>query len=291
MEAQDKSDLIEINTLIDLTDKPIGLTREEIGWSKVRSNASNCICCCCNNSITLVTTNDSYILDHVPLDNIQFAQTNASLQYLALSNHVKIAIIDLVDNDIRNQYRRKSSGSGSGSSNIYNGKNNSMNNNKLATETKIVNLSAHGLTMNDIIFWRWLNNNCLAILSYEALYTCSMSQQHINHPAYTAFSNRSRYLSMHKVLDAHEYLTALCQVTDIHQDVSGNLFAISSLYSTGSLLRINNSSNASSNTPQNSNGSISNNTNLMTNPINPGLTRRGALHMTPFFRNFNFAIS
>lgn len=241
MEAHDKRDLIEINQLIDLTDKPIGLNRDEIGWSRVRSNASNCICCCCNNSITLVTTDDSYILDHVPLDNIQSAQTNASLQYLALSNDRKIAIIDLVDNELE-----------------YSCHNNNNNNNNLATETKVVNLTPHGLTMNDIIFWRWIDDSNLAILSYEALYTCSVNQQHINHPAYTAFSNRSRYISMQKIFDLHQNISTLCQVYDIQRDLSGNFYAISSLYSTSSLMKMNSFSNthqphtppnASSNTP------------------------------------------
>lgn len=228
--TNNKRDLIEITRLIDLTDKPIGLTRDEIGWSKVRSNASNCICCCSNNSITLVTTDDSYILDHVPLDNIQFAQTNASLKYLALSNHRKIAIIDLVENNI-NDCRP---------GNTRNANSHSQG------ETKVVNLAAHRLTMNDVIFWRWLDNTNLAILSYGALFTCSVEQQHINHPAYTALHNRSRYLTMHKVYDSHEYLSALCQVTDIHRDLSGNIYAISSLYSTNSLLRNQNILNSAS---------------------------------------------
>lgn len=218
MEAHDKRNLIEISQLIDLTDKPIGLTRDEIGWSKVRSNASNCICCCNNNSITLVTTDDSYILDHVPLDNIQFAQANASLQYLALSNHRKIAIIDLVDNDINYNCNRT--------------------NNNLMSETKIVNLAAYGLTMNDIIFWKWLDDTNLVILSFEALYICSIDQQHINHPAYTAFSNRSRYLSMEKIFQIHQNLSSLSQVNDVQRDVSGNIYAISSLYSTKNLLKM-----------------------------------------------------
>lgn len=220
MEAHDKRDLIEISQLIDLTDKPIGLTRDEIGWSKVRSNASNCICCCHNNSITLVTTDDSYILDHVPLDNIQFAQTNSSLQYLALSNHRKIAIVDLVDNDLN-----------------YNC--NSRSNNNLMSETKVVNLAAYGLTMNDIIFWRWLDDTNLVILSYEALFICSIDQQHINHPAYTAFSNRSRYLSMEKIFEVHQNLSALCQVNDVQRDITGSIYAISSLYSTSNILKLN----------------------------------------------------
>lgn len=223
MEAHDKRDLIEISQLIDLTDKPIGLTRDEISWSKVRSNGSNCICCCCNNSITLVTTDESYILDHVPLDNIQFAQANTSLQYLALSNHRKIAIIDLVGNDIK--------------CGCYNSSSN--NNNSLSSETKLVNLASHNLTMNDIIFWRWIDDSTLAILSHEALYTCSVTQHHINHPAYTAFSNRSRYLSMEKVFDCHPNISALSQVTDIHRDYTGNLYAISSLYSSPNLLKLN----------------------------------------------------
>lgn len=218
IEAHNTRDLVEISQLIDLTDKPIGLARDEIGWSRVRSNGSNCICCCCNNSITLVTTDDSYVLDHVPIDNIQYAQTNSSLQYLAMSNNRKIAIIDLVDNDIK-------CGCGFSSTN-----------NNLTSETKVVNLAAHSLTMSDVIFWRWLDDTTLAILTYQALYLCSVNQQHINHPAYTAFYNRSRYLSMHKIFEIHQNLSALCQVTDIQRDATGNLYAISSLYSASSLL-------------------------------------------------------
>lgn len=233
MEAHDKRNLIEVSQLIDLTDKPIGLTRDEIGWSKVRSNSSNCICCCSNNSITLVTTDDSYILDHVPIDNIQFAQTNSSLQYLALSNHRKIAIIDLVDNDINYNCNRA--------------------NNNLMSETKVVNLAAYGLTMNDIIFWRWLDDTSLVILSFDALYICSIDQQHINHPAYTAFSNRSRYLPMQKIFQVHQNLSSLCQVNDVQRDDSGKIYAISSLYSTSNLLKMQPSNNThhSTNSPIN----------------------------------------
>lgn len=220
MEAHNKRDLVEISQLIDLTDKPIGLARDEIGWSRVRSNGSNCICCCCNNSITLVTTDDSYILDHVPIDNILYAETNSSLQYLAMSNNRKIAIIDLVDNDIE---------CGCGYSHSNN------NNNNITSETKVVNLAAHSLTMSDIIFWRWLDDTTLAILSHQALYTCSVSQQHINHPAYTAFQNRSRYLSMDKIFDIHQNLGTFCQITDIQRDSTQNLYVISSLYSASSL--------------------------------------------------------
>lgn len=93
--------------------------------------------------------------------------------------------------------------------------------------------------MNDIIFWRWLDDTTLAILSYDALYTCSITQQQISHPAYTALSNRSHYLSMQKAFDCHQHLSSVCQVTDIQRDISGNLFAISSLYSTSSLLKLN----------------------------------------------------
>lgn len=247
MEAQDKRDLIEINTLIDLTDKPIGLNRDEIGWSRVRSNASNCICCCNNNSITLVTTNDSYTLDHIPLDNIQFAQTNASLQYLALSNHRKIVIIDLADhqdteiddgdlgaNKCDCKAEKTSTSTTANSDGSISSSGSIMS--KLTSETKVINIGAYGLTMNDILFWRWIDDFQIAILSYEALYTCSLNQQHINHPAYTAFSTRSRYLSMEKVFDSHQYLSALCQVNNIQQDKSGNIFAISSLYSASSLM-------------------------------------------------------
>lgn len=240
MEAHNKRDLVDISQLIDLTDKPIGLARDEIGWSRVRSNGSNCICCCCNNSITLVTTDDSYILDHVPIDNILCAQTNSSLQYLAMSNNRKIAIIDLVDNDIK---------CGCGYSN-------NNNNNNLTTETKVVNLAAHSLTMGDIIFWRWLDDTTLAILSYQALYTCSVNQQHINHPAYTAFYNRSRYLSMQKIFDIHQNLSTFCQITDIQRDSTQNLYAISSLYSASSLVP---KLASSSNTLQRPNANASNN--------------------------------
>lgn len=225
----DTKGLIDVTQLIDLTDKPIGLTRDEIGWSKVRANASNCICCCCNNSITLVTTDASYILDHVPLNDIQFAQANASLQQLALSNHRKLVIIDLVDSNIDDDPAKQRSSS------ISNG-NGSSSNHSVAKETKVVNLAAHGVTMSDIIYWRWLDNNELAILTYDALYTCPINQQNISHPAFTALTNRSRYLSMERICDVHQHIGSFCQVTDIHRDSSKNLYAITGLYSTKSLL-------------------------------------------------------
>lgn len=252
METHDKRELIEINQLIDLTDKPVGLAYDDIGWSRVRSNASNCICCCCNNSVTLVTTDDSYILDHVPLDNIQFAQANPNLQYLAMSNHRKIAIIDLVDNDIKSGFANSSSNN---------------NNNTLTNETKIVNLTAAGLTMSDIIFWRWLDNSCLAILSYEALYTCSVNQQHINHHAYTAFSSRSRYLTMEKIFNTNSHFSTLCQVTDIQRDISGNFYSISSLYSTSSLVKINHSNTQHSQQPNSPHQSTATHSN--SSPLRP----------------------
>lgn len=224
-----KDNLIEIQQLIDLTDKPIRLTRDEIGWSKVRCNASNCICCCCNNTITLVTTDDSYALDHIPLDNIQYAQTSPNLQYLALSNHRKLAIINLVDNNIEQQQANHSK------QQTTNGQHQSRTDNvtkRLKSETKFVNMAAMGLTMNDVIFWRWLDNNTLALLSHESLYTCLINQTHINHPAFTALSNRSQLLMMDRVCDIDQHLSTLCQVTDIQRDSSANLYAISGLYST-----------------------------------------------------------
>jgi len=211
----DERDLIEISQLIDLTDKPIGLTRDEISWSRVRSNASNCICCCCNNSITLVTTDDSYVLDHVPLDNIQFAQANPSLQYLALSNHRSIAVIDLVDYDIKCGFTASAK-----------------------KEDKIINMAAQGLTMSDIIYWRWIGDSVLAILSYEALYTCSVNQPHISHPAHTALVNRSKHLSMQKEFALDQHLSVLCQVTDIQWNYSETIFAISGLYSAGNFIKL-----------------------------------------------------
>lgn len=211
----DNKDLIDVTQLIDLTDKPIGLTRDNLGWTKVKANASNCICCCCNNSITLVTTDASYILDHVPIDNIQFAQANASLQQLALSNHRKLVIIDLVDGNIGDDPMVANNGSS----------------HSAMKETKVVNLAAYGLTMSDIIHWRWLDDHELAILSYDALYTCHINQQNISHPAFTALANRSRYLSLERICDVHQHISASCQVTDIQRDSTKNLYAISSLFS------------------------------------------------------------
>lgn len=228
-----KSSSIEIHQLIDLTDKPIRLTRDEIGWSRVRSNASNCICCCCNNSITLVTTDESYTLDHIPLDNIQYAQTNTSLKYLALSNHHKIAVIDLVNNDIEAPTTTFCSGTKK-----KNACNNNFSGNRLNGETKLVNLTAAGLTMDSVLFWRWIDNNTLAILSYGALYTCSVDQTRINHPAMTALSQRSQLLTIEKIFELHQHLSTICQITDIQRDPTGNLYAISSLYSSKSLLNL-----------------------------------------------------
>lgn len=269
MEDHDKRDLIEINQLIDLTDKPIGMSRDDIGWSKVKSNASNCICCCFNNSITLVTTDDSYILDHVPLDNIQFAQANASLQYLALSNHRKLAIIDLVDNNIKCGCLNHVSNS------VANGSQSSSTN-TLTSETKVVNLQAHGLTMSDVIFWKWIDNSNLAILSYEALYTCSINQQHINHPAYTAFSYRSRQLNMQRVFELHQNISSLCQVYDIQRDLTENYYAISSLYSTSNLLRLSSASNTHQHV-QHAYSPTSSNTNILTTTTSVPTSTSGGL--------------
>lgn len=210
MEAS--SNLVHVSPIIDLLDKSIGLNPHEIGWSRVRSNASNCICCCSDNSITLVTNHDSYHFDHVPLTDIQFAQANTSLQHLAISNHQKIAIVNLLDHETMTNIRRSHGA-------------------KFNNETKFVNLAAHGLTMSDVIFWRWLDDECLAILTYDALYTCSLNQQRIKHPAFTALSNPSQHLMMDKVCECNTHLSELCQITNVQRDSSGNLFAISGLYS------------------------------------------------------------
>lgn len=222
-------DLVEVTKLIDLTDKPIQLTRDEIGWSKVRATASNCICCCCNNSITLVTTKDSYILDHIPLDNVQFAQTNPGLNYLAISNHRKLVIIELVDSGTLNQ--------GASERNTDEG----LNRHK--SEVKIVNLSANGLSMSDVIHWRWLDNDTLALLTDDALFTCATHQAQINHPAYTALFERSRPLLLEKVCDVHPHLTRLCQVTDLQCDASKSLYSILGLYSTETIQNLTSGNN------------------------------------------------
>lgn len=209
-------DLIQVTKLIDLTDKPIQMTRDEIGWSKVRATASNCICCCCNNSITLVTTKDSYELDHIPLDNIRFAQTNPSLNYLAISNSRKLVVIELLDSSASDKDENQQS--------------NRLNRPK--AEVKVVNLSSVGLTMNDVIYWRWIDNDTLALLTEDTLYTCATNQAQINHPAYTALSERSRHISIEKVCDVNSRLTRSCQVTDLQCNVTKSLFLISGLYST-----------------------------------------------------------
>ena len=222
-------DLLEIHQLIDLTDKPIRLSRDEIGWSRVRTNGSNCICCCNNNSITLVTTNDSYILDHIPLDNIQLAQANSSLQYLALSNERQIAIIDLVDNELGASAATKISSSSSNNNN-HDDDASHVPRSKLQGQTRLVNLASSGLSMADVLFWRWLDHSSLAILTNESLFACSVSQPQINHPALTALSrHRPQLLSLDKLLDLDQRLVGH-QITDVQRDPSGGLYAISSLY-------------------------------------------------------------
>lgn len=219
MSGRERNDLLDVSQLIDLTDKPIGLAPQDISWARVRSNASNCICCCYDNSITLVTNDDSYTLDHVPLDNIRCAQANPSLQHLAISNHSKIAIVNLLDIGSDSNQRPSRA-------------------NKPISDTKYVNLASHGVTMSDVTFWRWLDDDHLAILTTEVLYTCFVDQPKINHPAFTALSNRSQYLAMEKVCDCHSYFGKLCQITNVHRDASENIYAISGLYSTSQLIKL-----------------------------------------------------
>lgn len=212
-----RSDLLKIHQLIDLRDKPISLSSDDIGWSRVRAGASNCICCCANGSITLVTTDDSYILDHIPLDEIQAAQANSSLAYLALSNRNKIAIIDLVESSLQprgSQASIKSAGSA-----------------RLRNCTKVVNLASRGQSMADVLLWRWIDESVLGILTHEALYTCPVEQTRINHPAASALDRASQLLAIERVCDLHPNLSRLCQVTGIQRDDSTNLYAITGLYS------------------------------------------------------------
>lgn len=229
-QQQDKRNLIEVTQLIDLTDKPIGLTHDEISWARVKSTSSNCICCCCNDSVTLVTTNDSYILDHVPLDSIRFAQTNASLQQMALSNHRRLVVVDLVDNNGLMQQQQQQQQIQSNPQTRHQPQRSATK-----SEVKVVNLSASGLTMDDVVFWRWLDDNTLAILSWQALYTCQVNQAQINHHAMTALSGRSHYLGMERVFDVHSSLLNSCQIFEVQRDQTGNLYAISGLYAKGSL--------------------------------------------------------
>lgn len=225
-----RHEFIEVTRLIDLTDKPIRLTRDEISPSKVRSTSSNCICCCSNNSITLVTTKDSYIIDHIPLENVEFGQTNPGLNYLAISNHRKLVVIELIDSNIPDQHEKQSSRL-----------------NRPKSEVKMVNLPEHGITMNDVVHWRWIDDETLAILTVESLYTCAIHQAQINHPAYTALSDRSRLISMEKVCDVHYNLTRMSQITSIQCDSTRNLYLVSGIYSAesnqGHLTNANNTAN------------------------------------------------
>lgn len=218
---------IEIHQIIDLTDKPIRLERNVISWPSVRTNASNCICCCYNNSITLVTTNESYILDHIPLDDISCAQASHSLQNLAMSNESKLAIVDLVNqgDDLNGRDCEHKSGSQApnGGECIKHHKQ------QAKVDTKFVNLASYGLTMSDILFWRWLDETTLAILSSDSLYTCSLNQPQINHPAMSALAQKTHLLSMTKVCDIDDTLTSYCQITDIQRDQTTNLYAISGI--------------------------------------------------------------
>lgn len=209
-----RHEFIEVTKLIDLTDQPIRLTRDEISSSKVRSTSSNCICCCSNNSITLVTTKDSYIIDHIPLENVKFGETNPGLSYLAISNHRKLVIIELVDSSISDQ-----------------GENQTSRSNRPKSEIKMVNLPEFGLTMNDVVHWRWIDDETLAILTVESLYTCAIHQAQISHPAYTALSDRSRLISLEKVCDVHYNLTKMSQIIDIQCDSTKSLYLVSGLYS------------------------------------------------------------
>jgi len=226
---------IQISQVIDLTDKPIRLKRDEIGWSRVRANASNCICCCCNSSITLVTTNESYILDHIPLDDINHAEASHNLKYLALSNDSKIAVIDLVNQEnIEDQSRKwiapnKANGGEAICQNCNSDANQRI---KRSTkgDTRFVNIASYGVTMQDVLFWRWLDESTLAILTLSSLYTCSLSQPQINHPAMNALDKRTRLLSMEKVCDLDDDLSFYTQITDVQRDLSANYYAISGLY-------------------------------------------------------------
>ena len=247
-----RRNIVKIHQLIDLTDKPIRMKKDEISCSQVRATGSNCICCCFDNSISLVTTNDSYIIDYIPLDSIQSAQANSSLQYLAMSNKHKIAIIDLVENhDSSREHSSLSSSSLSSSisctissssspssprsplssSSPPSPNNNNGSNNKLTrSSAKVVNLASKGLTMDDVLHWRWIDESCLALITQEALYICPVDQTQINHPALTALARSSQLLSIEKVCDINRNLASkFCRITDIQRDASSNLYAISAL--------------------------------------------------------------
>lgn len=211
-------DLIKINQLIDLTDRPISLERDEICWSNVRTSASNCICCCCNGSLTLVTTDESYVLDQIPLDNIETGQANSSLQYLALANDKQLVVLDLIENCLCCHVVSRTV----------------ANDQHLHRERRsckrLIDLDSIGLTMQDIIFWRWVDEVTLALVSAEALFVCRIDEIHIGHPATTALNRLpTQYLSLERVCDLHVDLTGHCQISDVSRDPSGNLYAITGI--------------------------------------------------------------
>jgi hypothetical protein len=211
------SDLVKISQLIDLTDKPIRLAQDEICASQVRASASNCICCCCNNSITLVTTDESYVLDHIPFDNITMGQANASLQYLALANDNRLGVIDLIESDacrlgVSANFEHK-------------------HGRDARSSIKLVDLASVGLTMRDILLWRWIDDNTLALVSRKALYVCQVDGTHISHPALTALNRvPTQLLSLQHVCSIHPDLADdSCRITDVHRDASTNLYAVSGI--------------------------------------------------------------
>lgn len=92
--------------------------------------------------------------------------------------------------------------------------------------------------MGEVIFWRWLDDSTLAVLSQESLFTCQVDQACIKHPAQSALDSSATMLGLERIFDVHEHLADFCQVTDIHRDPTASLYAISSLYSANSLSRM-----------------------------------------------------
>lgn len=215
-------ELLTIHQLIDLTDKPIRLTRDDLNCSRVRSSGSNCICSCANGAITLVTTNDSYILDQSPLEDVQAAEANPSLAYLAMSNRHKIAVIDLVASPVTFPPAAPSPAPSSGE-----------RASKPRSCARVVNLASKGLSMLDLILWRWIDETVLGVLTRDALFVCPIEQTRTNHPALSALSHPEQLLSMEKVCDLHPNLGRFCQITDIQRDESHNLYAITGLHRPG----------------------------------------------------------
>lgn len=221
LETHEKSQLLELSHLLDLTDEPVGLRRRDVSWARVRPNAASCICCCSSdsrNAVTLVTKEEEnerppqvgtstddfrHLLDGA---SVESAQVNDAMTQLALASASKLVVVDL---GAQHASRQRSN-------------------------ARVVNLAAEGLTPRDLLFWLWLDDKTLALVTGSAVLACAVNQSQVAHPALSALKLRFRLLRLRRLCSVNSFLGDFCQITNVLVNASHSLVLVAGLYSASS---------------------------------------------------------